>query len=70
MIDQSTKTFFYVYLTLVKVVLIIFFTARMVIFLVRRNDPDKVRKAVVQGLILFGFLIGLTMLEFGIALLL
>jgi hypothetical protein len=57
----------FIILTLAKVGVIIFFFARVLKNLVKKNDPNSKRKAVIQCLSMFGALIGLTILEFGMA---
>ncbi len=54
-------------LTLIKVGIIIYFVARIIMNLFKKNDPTSKRKALTQFLSMFGLLIGLTILEFGIA---
>jgi len=57
-------------LTIIKAGIIIYFVARIIMNLFKKNDPTPKRKALIQFLSMFGLLIGLTILEFGIAFLL
>tara|TARA_R110002012_G_scaffold85496_1_gene213197 strand:- start:56063 stop:56272 length:210 start_codon:yes stop_codon:yes gene_type:complete len=61
------KSGIFVFLTIVKAGLIIYFVARIMMNLVKKGDPTSKRKALIQFLSMFGFLIGLAILEFGIA---
>ncbi|MEO9485472.1 MAG: hypothetical protein ABJG47_18575 [Ekhidna sp.] len=61
------KSIIFIVLTLVKAVVIIYFVARILMNLFKKNDPTSKRKAFIQFLTMFGILIGLTVLEFGIA---
>ena len=61
------KSAIFVILTLVKVVVIIYFIARILMNLFKKNDPTSKRKALIQFLTMFGILLGLTAMEFGIA---
>lgn len=57
-------------LTIIKAGIIIYFAVRIMMSLFKKNDPSSKRKALIQFLSMFGLLIGLTILEFGISFLL
>tara|TARA_R110001599_G_scaffold84914_1_gene228311 strand:+ start:1248 stop:1457 length:210 start_codon:yes stop_codon:yes gene_type:complete len=60
----------FVILTIIKAGIIIYFGVRIMMNLFKKDDPTSKRKALIQFLSMFGLLIGLTILEFGIAFLL
>ncbi|MTI40489.1 hypothetical protein [Fulvivirga lutimaris] len=61
------KSIIFSILTLAKAGVIIYFAAKVLMNLFRKNDPSSKRRALTQFLSLIGILVGLTILEFGIA---
>ena len=64
---NKMKSAIFVILTLVKAGIIIYFVARILMNLFKKNDLASKRKALIQFLSMFGILLGIFILEFGIA---
>ncbi|GEM_PF-1929621 len=61
------KTAIFVIMTLVKLAAISYFVVKILKTLLKKNDPTSKQKAFIQFLYLFGVILGLTLLDFGIA---
>ena len=60
------KSVIFIILTIVKVAVIIYFAPRIMTNVFKKGDPTSKHKAFIQFITMFGILLSISVLEFGI----